>query len=135
MTVGGVGAVPVKPKVLIISERLEVRETVSVLVGTMGCQWVLASCIEDALSSFDAEDTAAAVVDLPNGVSDPGRTGKHFFELLSSLQGRLVVLTDEAAAQEIGDLEKKYSIPFVQRERLAADLWLCLVALMSSRPG
>jgi len=44
--VGGVGAVPMKPKVLIVSERSAERESVCVLVGTTGCQWLLAPSIE-----------------------------------------------------------------------------------------
>jgi hypothetical protein len=124
----------VKPKVLVISERLAVRESACVLLGTMGCQWVVASRIEDAMAGFETEKPSAAVLDLPSGVSDPGSMGHDFSELLSLLQGKLVVLTDETISREIGDLEKKYSIPFVQRDRLTADLWLCLSAVLFSQP-
>lgn len=129
----GVDSVPVKPRVLIISERPTVRESACVLVGTMDCQWVLASHIEDALASFEIEKASAAVLDLPNDISDPGRIGPPFSELLSRMQGRLVVLTNEMVPSQIGDQEKKYSIPFVQRERLAVDLWSSLATLMFSR--
>lgn len=123
-----------KPRVLIISERASVRESACVLVGTMECLWIVASHIQDALANFEIEKASAAVLDLPTGVSDPGRMGPHFSELLSRLQGRLVVLTDETVATEIGDLEKKYSIPFVPRDRLPVDLWPCLATLMFSQP-
>lgn len=124
-----------KPKLVIISERSDVRESVSVLVGTMGCQWVLASRLEDALNHFESENVAAAVLDLPDGVSDPGKMGQHFSELLGRAQARLVVVTGETGAIEIGDLEKKYCVPFVQRGRLMVDLWPCLGTLLFSRPG
>src|SRR5215475_13563407 len=134
-TAAGVDSVPVKPRVLIISERPNVRESACVLVGTMECLWIVASRIEEALTNFEIEKTSAAVLDLPNGVSDPGKIDPHFFELLDRVQGRLVVLTDETVATEIGDLEKKYSVPFVQRDRLAVDLWPCLATLIFSKPG
>lgn len=125
---------PVKPKLLIISDRSMVRESACVLAGTMGCQWAVASRIEDALASFETEKTTAAVLDLPSQICDPGKIGQAFSELLSRVEGRLVVLTNDTAAQETGELEKKYSIPFVQRDRLAADLWPCLDALIFSQP-
>lgn len=127
-----------KPKVLIISERSAERESACVLVGTMGCQWVLTSGIEDALASFEAEKPCAVVLDLPDGISDPGTLGQSFSELLSRSQGRLVIVTGERVisemGSEIGDLEKKHSIPFVHRERLMMDLWLCVATLMCSQP-
>jgi len=105
-----------------------------VLVGTMGCQWALASAVEDALASIEAEKPSAVVLDLPNGISDPERLGQSFSELFRRSQGRLVVVTSERATTEMVDLEKKHSIPFVQRERLMMDLWPCLATLMSSQP-
>lgn len=123
-----------KPKLLIISDRSVVRESACVLVGTMGWQWVAVCRIEDALASFETEKAAAAVLDLPSEVSEPGQIGQDFSELLSRVQGRLIVLTGETAAQEMANLEKKYSIPFVQRDKLAVDLWPCLSTLVFSQP-
>jgi len=124
-----------KPRVLIVSERPDVRESACVLVSAMECQCVLASRIEDALTNLEIEKTSAAILDLPSAVSDPAGMSQSFSQLLGRLQGRLVVLTDETIAAEIGELEKKYSIPFVQRDRLAADLWPCLAALIFWHPG
>lgn len=123
-----------KPKLLIISHRSTVRESAAILVGTMGCQWVAVCRIEDALASFETEKAAAAVLDLPSEVCEPGQIGQDFSELVSRIQGRLVVLTGESAAQEMASLEKKYSIPFVQRDRLAVDLWPGLSTLIFSQP-
>ena len=97
----------------------------------MGCQWVLASDVENALANLEDEKPSAAVLDLPSAVFDPLKASKGFPELLSQMQGRLVVLTDETTAPEIGDLEKKYFIPFVQRNRLMVDLWPCLTTMFS----
>src|SRR5215475_4839648 len=113
---------PLKPKVLVISERLPERESICVLVGTMGCQWMVVSSVEDALANLQGERLSAAVLDLPKAVFDPRKMSQHFPELLDQMQGRLVVLADETGTSEIGDLEKKYSIPFVQRDRFMVDL-------------
>jgi hypothetical protein len=134
-SVGGLDSLHVKPRVLIISERPNVRESACVLVGTMECQCVVASRIEDALTNLEVEKASAAILDLPSAVSDPASMSQNFSQLLGRLQGRLVVLIDQTSTVEIGDLEKKYSIPFVQRDRLAVDLWPCLAALTFSHPG
>src|SRR5579859_5018565 len=97
----------------------------------MVCQCIAAPNIEDAVANLQGEKISAAVLDLPGGVIDPPRMSPKFSELLDQMEGRLVVLTDEAAAPELGDLEKKYSIPFVQRNRLMVDLWPCLATMFS----
>ena len=124
----------VKPKLLIITDRSKVRESACILAGTMGFQCVAASRIEDVLASSETEKAVATVLDLPSDASDPGKIGQDFSELLGRMQGRLVVLTGERAAQEMGDLEKKYSVPFVQRDRLAVELLPCLGRLIFSQP-
>lgn len=125
----------VKPRVLIISERPTIRESACVLLGTMGCHWVLASQIEEALPILESERASAAVLDLPDAVSDTARMDPNFSELLGRLQGRLVVLAADSTSPGVLGLEKQYSIPFVRRDRLASDLWPCLSALMFSPPA
>jgi len=122
----------VKPKVLIISGRPTERESVCVLVGTMGCQWMVSSTVEDALANLQSERPLAAVLDLPDAVFDPLSMSQDFPKLLGQMQGRVVALTDETSAPEIADQEKKYSIPFVQRNRLMVDLWPCLATMFSN---
>lgn len=121
-----------KPKVLIICDRPTEREDVCVLVGTMGCQWKVSSSIEDALGNLQSERPTAAVLDLPDAIFDPLKMSQDFPKLLGQMQGRLVVLADENAIPEIRDQERKYSIPFVQRNRLMVDLWPCLATMLSS---
>src|SRR5215468_476424 len=89
---------PLKPKVLIISERLPERESICVLVGTMGCQRMVVSSVEDALTNLQDDKPTAAVLDLPSAVFDPLGMSPNFPELLNQMHGRLVVLTDETGA-------------------------------------
>jgi len=124
-----------QPKVLIICERAAERDTIRVLVGTMGCQWVLASGIEDALALLGRERTSAALLELPGSISDADKFEQGLRELLVRFPGRVIVLTDGAPAPVTNELISKYSIPFVQRERLAVDLWPCLESMVYPQLG
>lgn len=124
-----------QPRVLIICERAAERDTIRVLVGTMGCQWVLASGIEEALTLLGRERTSAALLELPGTISDPAKFEKGVRELLVRFPGRVIVLTDGAPAPVTSELVSKYSIPSVQRDRLAADLWPRLEAMVYPQLG
>src|SRR5215467_10433439 len=112
-----------QPRVLIICERAAERDTIRVLVGTMGCQWVLASGIEEALTLLGRERTSAALLELPGTVSNPAKLEQGLRELLVRFPGRVIVFTDGAPGPLTNELISKYSIPSVKRERLAVDLW------------
>lgn len=112
-----------QPRVLIICERATERDTIRVLVGTMGCQWVLASGIDEALTLIGRERTSAALLELPGAVSDAAKLERGVRELLVRFPGRVIVLTDGAPGPLTNELVSKYSIPTVQRGRLAVDLW------------
>lgn len=112
-----------QPRVLIICERTADRDTIRVLVGTMGCQWVLASGIEEALVLLGRERTSAALLELPGTISNPAKLEQGVRELLVRFPGRVIVLTEETPGPLIGELITKYGIPSVQRDRLAVDLW------------
>ena len=119
-----------QPRVLIICDRAAERDTIRVLVGTMGCQWVLASGIEEALVLLGRERTSATLLELPGTISDPAKLEEGVRELLVRFPGRVIVLTDETPGPLIRELITKYSIPFVQRDRLAVDLWPSLESMV-----
>ena len=124
-----------QPRVLIICERTAERDTIRVLVGTMGCQWVLASDIEEALALLGRERTSAALLELSSAISDPAKMDQGIRELLVRFPGRVIVLTDDARNPMITELASRYSIPFVQRDRLAVDLWPCLESMVYPQLG
>jgi hypothetical protein len=124
-----------QPKVLIICERAAERDTIRVLVGTMGCQWVLASGIEEALTLLGRERTSAALLELPGVISDPAKLEEGVRELLVRFPGRIIVLTDGAPGPLTNELISKYSIPSVQRGRLAVDLWPRLESMVYPQLG
>lgn len=115
--------VHMQPRVLIICDRAAERDTIRVLVGTMGCQWVLASGIEEALALVGRERASAALLELPTSISNPAKLDKGVRELLVRFPGRVIVLTDGTPSPMISELISKYSIPFVNRDRVAVDLW------------
>jgi len=124
-----------QPRVLIICERAAERDTIRVLVGTMGCQWVLASGIDEALALAGRERTSAALLELPGTNSDAVRADQAVRELLVRFPGRVIVLTDESPTPGIRELLSRYSIPSVQRDRLAADLWPRLESMVYPQLG
>lgn len=124
-----------QPRVLIICERPAERDTIRVLVGTMGCQWVLASGIEEALTLLGRERTSAALLELPGATSDPTKLEEGVRELLVRFPGRIIVLTDGAPGPLTNELVSKYSIPSVQRDRLAVDLWPRLESMVYPELG
>ena len=115
--------VGMQPRVLIICEHAAERDTIRVLVGTMGCQWVLASGIDEALSLLGRERTSAALLELPGTVSEASKLDQGVRELLVRFPGRVIVVTDEAPGPMANELISRYSIPAVKRDRLAVDLW------------
>lgn len=133
--VRGGGPVPMQPKVLIICERAAERDTIRVLVGTMGCQWVLASNIDEALMILSRERTSAALLELPGSISDPSRMHESVRELLVRFPGRVIALTEETPSAEISKFIAEYSIPSVPRSRLAVDLWPCLESMVYPHLG
>ncbi len=124
-----------QPSVLIICERAAERETIRVLVGTMGCQWVLASSIEEALAIFSRERISAVLLELPGAVSDPDQMHKNVREFLVRFPGRVMALTVGMPTPAVSELISKYSIPWVRRDRLAIDLWSRLESMVYPRLG
>lgn len=124
-----------QPRVLIICERAAERDTIRVLVGTMGCQWVLALGIDEALAIAGRERTSAALLELPGSLSDAGRIDQAVRELLVRFPGRVIALIDESPAPMVRELLSRYSIPSVQRDRLAIDLWPRLESMVYPQLG
>ena len=112
-----------RPKVLIICERAAERDTIRVLVGTMGCLWVLASRLDEGLALAGRERTSAALLELPGTNCDAVKLEQGVRELLVRFPGRVIAVADESPTPMVSELLSRYSIPSVQRDRLAADLW------------
>src|SRR5438105_9027154 len=124
-----------KPSVLIICDRAAECETIRVLVGTMGCRWVLTSSIEEALAILSRERISAVLLELAGAVSDPDQMLKSVREFLVRFPGRVMALTDGMPTPSISELISKYSNPWVKRDRLAMDLWPRLESMVYPQLG
>src|SRR5437667_5795405 len=124
-----------QPRVLIVCARAAERETIRVLVGTMGCQWVLASSIEEALAMLSRQRISVALLELPGAVSDPDQMHKSVSEFLVRFPGRVMALTDGMPTHAISELISKYFIPFIQRDRFGADLSHRFESIVYPQPG
>ena len=124
-----------KPSVLIICDRATECQNIRVLVGTMGCRWVLASSIEEALAILSRERISAALLELPGAASDPDRMHESVRELLVQFPGRVIALTHGVPTPAISELISEYSIPWAQRDRLAMDLWPRLESMVYPQLG
>lgn len=124
-----------QPRVFVISASNEVCETISVVARTMGFQCVITPTLETALASVDRERVSAALLDLPGTVADLDRVHRDLRQLLVCFLGRVIVITDVRPAPEISGWISKFCIPWVQRDRLAADLWPRLETMVYPQLG
>lgn len=122
-----------RPRVLIICDREVERDSIRVLVGTMGCLWVVAANLKEALEVLNREAVSVTILDSQCALPDADPEERALREILVRLPGRLLMLTDEAGSPFSGHLVAKYSLPYVQRDRLAKDLWGCMEQLLHPR--
>jgi CheY-like chemotaxis protein len=112
-------------KVLIICEEPSARDTMRVLLGSMGCQCVVAPSVQQAIVVLEQENPDAAIVD----PRSPGFSAAPIFsgldKIYARLSGRVVVLAgqEQEKEQEFKELLERYCIPSVPRNRLLQELW------------
>jgi CheY-like chemotaxis protein len=110
-------------KVLIICEESSTRDTMRVLLGSMGCQCVVASSVQQAIGVLEQENPDAAIVDPRSAGSDASSMASGFDKIYASLRGRILVLSGKESEPEVKDLVEQYSLPRVSRDRLLQELW------------
>jgi len=116
-------------RVLVIAEDPWARETIRVLLGSMGCQCVMACSVEQARAKLGQEVPDAAVADTyrTTAATSPGLSGLD--EICLRLRGRIIIVTGEDHDPEVAALIQKYRLPQIWRERLLQDLWSTLNSL------
>jgi len=117
-------------KVLIIGEESYARDTMRVLLGSMGCQCVLTTSVQVALAALEEENPDAAIVDLHQTRSSTAQVVSGLDKIGLSLRGRLLLITGERIDPQVSDLINRYSLPRVARDRLLQELWGCLESLL-----
>lgn len=110
-------------EVLIVGHGLEALQTVRVLLGSMGCQCLLASDVRQALALIPAENPHAAILDVSAVDFSPAPSASVTDQLCSELQGRVIVLSDDTATGELETLLQRYKLSHVHRSRVFHELW------------
>ena len=110
-------------KVLIICQESSARDTMRVLLGSMGCQCVVAPSIQQAIAVLEQENPDAAIVDSRSSGFSAAPIISGLDKIYEKLGGRVVVLTEPAREQEVKELLERYSLPGVPRDRLLQELW------------
>jgi len=110
-------------KVLIICEEPSARDTMRVLLGSMGCQCVVASSVQLAVAVLEQENPDAAIVDPRSSGLSAAPIISGLDKISARLGGRVVVLTEQEREQEVKELLERYSLPSVPRDRLLQELW------------
>ena len=110
-----------RPRVLIIEDDAPTRETIRVLLGSIGYQCVFAFNVSQAQALLEQEKVSLAILDTQ-------REG--FSQLILRLRGRVIVVTDASLSPELKNLIRLYSLPRIQRDRLIHELAESLEALL-----
>ena len=110
-------------KVLIICEEPSSRDTMRVLLASMGCQCVVASSVQQAIAVLELENPDAAIVDPRSSSFSAAPIVSGLDKIYARLGGRVVVLTEQERGQEVKELLERYSLPSVPRGRLLQELW------------
>ena len=120
-------------RILIFGEEPSARDAMRVLLGSAGCECMVASNVQQTLATMEQKNFDAVVLDPQSSSSHAAEVISRLNEFHPNLLKRLVMITDEDSNLEIKDLAERYSIPCVQRKFLLQQLWGSLEALF--RPG
>lgn len=110
-------------KVLIVGHGPESLQTVRLLLGSMGCQCLLASDVRQALALIPVENPQAAILDAGAVDLSPAPSASVTDQLCSELHGRVIVLSDDTVTDELEGLVRRYDLPQVNRSRVFHELW------------
>jgi CheY-like chemotaxis protein len=117
-------------RILVIAEDPWARDTMRVLLSSMGCSCVMASSVQQARATIGQEKPDAAIVDAHRATSASLPELSGLAEICVSLRGRVVVLTNEGYDSEVAALIQRFNLPRIRRERLLQDLWGTLDSLL-----
>jgi hypothetical protein len=117
-------------RVLIISDDALHRETTRLLLGSMGCPWIMASGLEEAIRILRRGSVAAAVLDSRITGWDCEKEHQNVRDVVAYLAGRVILVFGETHDPRAMDLARTHSLPFLKRERWAQELWGILEVLL-----
>lgn len=116
--------------VLVIGEEPTARNSVRILLGSVGCRCTIVSSLPEALSLIGQKSFDAIVLDPQRASSQAGQAIARIGEIHPHLLERIVVITDEAGDSEVQNLIDRYSCLPVQRKNLVQQLWAGVQSLL-----
>jgi CheY-like chemotaxis protein len=119
-----------RPKVLIIEDGTSTRETLRVLLGSMGYQCVSVSNAREALAVLEHENPVIAIFDRQDERPTATHLGSDVGKIIARLRGRVIVVKSGESSPELNDLIGLYSLPHIRRDRLIQELWSNLEVLL-----
>src|SRR5216684_9114026 len=97
-------------KLLILCEESSARDTMRVLLGSMGCECVVASTVQQAIAVLEQENPDAAIVDPRSSGFSAASIVSGLDKIHARLGGRVVVLTEQEREQDVKELLERYSL-------------------------
>jgi CheY-like chemotaxis protein len=117
-------------KILVIAEDPWARDTIRVLLSSMGCHCVMATSVPQELATLGQERPGAVIVDAQALASATAAALSGIDEICLNPRGPIIVLTSEGQNPEVADLIERYDLVPISRERLLQDLWGTLNPLL-----
>jgi DNA-binding NtrC family response regulator len=123
-----------RKKVLIIEEEPSARDDMRILLGSSGCECIVASNFQQPLATMDLRQFDAIVLDPQSSGSRATDVISRINEFHPDLLRRVVLITEEGRNSVVGDLAERYSLPRVQRKYVLQQLWGYLESMFRVRP-
>jgi len=117
-------------RILIVGEGPLARDDMRILLGSAGCECMVASNVQEGLARMEKESFDAVVLDPQSSSSQAAEVLSRINEFHPNLLKHVVIITDEESDPEIKDLAESYLIPHVQRKFLLQQLCGSLEALL-----
>ena len=118
-----------RKKILIVEEEPSARDEMRILLGSSGCDCIVASNFQQPLATMDLRQFDAIVLDSQSSGSRVTEVISRINEFHPDLLRRVLLITEEGRDSVIGDLAERYSLPRVQRKFLLQQLWGYLESL------
>lgn len=125
---------PPRRKVLIVEDEPSIRNVLYVLLAGLGCDGDVAHDTQQALTMIRKHRFDAVLLDLRSAHLPPDQMVSTITELRPSLVGRVLVITGEVSDPHTLELLERSAVPHISRNRVAADLWGRMSALLGCTP-
>lgn len=126
------GSPGTRRKVLIIEDEPAIRNTLYLLLASLGCEGAVADNDQQALAMVRRESFDAVLLDLRCSTLAPDAVISKIREIQPQLMGRVLVVTGEVADPATVEHIEQNCVAGVPRDRLFESLWVRLRAVLGA---